>query len=214
MKDKQGRRLEGLGPVLRCSGMALRLPSGASRQASEAASGPHTNCSGRAAAPTRLLADAKLEQAAADGHALGVELVQEAARVPLHAQPPQPVGAHGLAVVARPRLIGGAQGIGGRLQNRGRTVSRRADEQQRGQAVVGGHGTGRSLGGGWPPTQRRSSGALTSLCGEREQLHDACSAQPQGEKRAAELLACRAACVPGIRLETAAAAQGCVQSRR
>ena len=59
-----------------------------------------------AAARTRLLADAEFEQVAADRHALRVELVQEAACVALHAQPPQPVGAHRLAVVAG--LGGGA----------------------------------------------------------------------------------------------------------
>ena len=51
-----------------------------------------------------LLARPKLEEGAADWHARGVKLVQKAARVALHAQPAQPVRAHGLAVVAR--LVG------------------------------------------------------------------------------------------------------------
>ena len=58
-----------------------------------------------------LLAGAELEQVAAHGHAVGVKLVEEAAGVALHAQPAQPVGAHGLRAGAARGGAGAARRV-------------------------------------------------------------------------------------------------------
>ena len=53
----------------------------------------------------RLLTLAVFREEPTRGHARFIELVQEPARVPLHAQIPQPVSTHRLSVILSPALV-------------------------------------------------------------------------------------------------------------